>query len=377
MLSLSRVVATSGLLLIALLVFLTMRPAYAGSKDQAIWVEAWGHSAMTRGDTQDTAKRRALLDALVAAAMQGGATLRGYTFVDKSVVQADRALLLAKGQVLSHKVLDSTFDGNLWRVRVKALVGPVPAGICGGSRSLLITATMPNYSISPAAPAWTAEMSQTMFNDMMRTVERNRATKLERVIATSSTGQPASSVPTGMNYNALMTGTAPTAAKGDHILSTTFDVDVVLSNAMKAIVLNVDLAFKESNGNIRRHRISRTAPLPKNTTLHQLTLRNRTTAEGMLSNGVLKEFNSVLSALGCEPPSARLALAGKSLSVPIGASHGITRGALAVVDDPNDSFGLLEITKLENGRATLRPLDPSRSASSYAGRLVYFMEAGL
>jgi hypothetical protein len=47
------------------------------------------------------------------------------------------------------------------------------------------------------------------------------------------------------------------------------------------------------------------------------------------------------------------------------------------VDDPNDSFGLLEISSLKSGRAILRPIDPTRKASDFEGRQVYFVEAGL
>ncbi len=348
----------------------------AGKDDQAVWIEAWGHAAPAKGESQDSAKRRALIDALVNAGLQGGATIRGYTFMDKSNIVADRALMLAKGRVMRHKVLSSHFDGNLWQVRVQALVGPVPAGYCGSKRSLVISAHAPTYRMSPEVPAFTVPMAQELYKDMLYTIERNPSTRLERVMA--STGRESGVVrASGMDYNSLTRGTAPSSVPGDHVLRVTFNGDVVLQNAMQTVVLNIDIDMRESNGNIRTHRIQRTAPVPKNTTLHGVTLRTRTTTEALLLRGVKEEFDSILSALGCEPPAARVDYANGTLSVPVGARHGITRGALAVLEDPNDSFGLLEITRLENNRAVLRPLDPTRSAGSFAGRLVYFMEAGL
>jgi hypothetical protein len=352
-------------------------PVSAATKnDQAVWIEAWGHAAPARGESQDSAKRRALINALVNAGLQGGATIRGYTFMDKSNIVADRALMLAKGRVMRHKILSSNFDGNLWQVRVQALVGPVPAGYCGSKRSLVISAHAPTYRMSPHVPAFTLPMAQEVYKDMLYTIERNPATRLERVMA--STGRESSTVrASGMDYSSLTRGTAPSSVPGDHVLRVTFNGDVALQNGMQTVVLNIDIDMRESNGNIRTHRIQRAAPVPKNTTLHGLTLRTRTTTEALLLRGVGDEFNQVLSALGCEPPAARVDYASNTLSVPVGARHGITRGALAVLEDPNDSFGLLEITKLENNRAVLHPLDPTRSASSFAGRLVYFMEAGL
>ena len=136
-------------------------PVSAATKnDQAVWIEAWGHAAPARGESQDSAKRRALIDALVNAGLQGGATIRGYTFMDKSNIVADRALMLAKGRVMRHKILSSNFDGNLWQVRVQALVGPVPAGYCGSKRSLVISAHAPTYRMSPHVPAFTLPMAQ-------------------------------------------------------------------------------------------------------------------------------------------------------------------------------------------------------------------------
>ncbi len=358
------------------LLSLALPVSAANKNDQAVWIEAWGHAAPARGESQDSVKRRALIDALVNAGLQGGATIRGYTYMDKSNIVADRALMLAKGRVMRHKVLSSNFDGNLWQVRVQALVGPVPAGYCGSKRSLVISAHAPTYRMSPSVPAFTLPMAQNVYKEMLYTIERNPATRLERVMA--STGRESSTVrASGMDYNSLTRGTAPSSVPGDHVLRVTFNGDVVLKNAMQTVVLNIDIDMRESNGNIRTHRIQRAAPVPKNTTLHGLTLRTRTTTEALLLRGVGEEFNSVLSALGCEPPAARVNFAGNTLSVPVGARHGITRGALAVLEDPNDSFGLLEIIKLENNRAVLRPLDPTRSAASFAGRLVYFMEAGL
>lgn len=364
------------LAILAATLFALALPAAAGSKDDAVWIEAWGHAAPVPGESQDSAKRRALIDALVNAGLQGGATIRGYTFMDKSNIVADRALMLAKGRVMRHKVLSSSFDGSLWQVRVQALVGPVPAGVCGSKRSLVISAHAPTYRMSPEVPAFVVPMAEQMYKDMLYTIERNPATRLDRVMAT--TGRESGTVRTsGMDYNSLTRGTLPGSAKGDHVLRVTFNGDVQFLKGMQTVVMDVDIDMRESNGNIRTHRIQRLAPVPKNTTLHGLTLRTRTTTEALLLRGVKDEFNDVLSALGCEPPAARVEFAGGTLSVPVGARHGITRGALAVLEDPNDSFGLLEIVRLENSRAILRPLDPTRPAQSFSGRLVYFMEAGL
>ena len=91
----------------------------------------------------------------------------------------------------------------------------------------------------------------------------------------------------------------------------------------------------------------------------------------------MDEVRDRLDQLSCEPAHARIARQGDDLVVPVGRRHGLTRASLAFVDDPDDSFGLLEIVALQADSARLRPLDPTRGAPGFDGLRVYFLEAGL
>jgi hypothetical protein len=64
------------------------------------------------------------------------------------------------------------------------------------------------------------------------------------------------------------------------------------------------------------------------------------------------------------------------LGVDIGRRHGLSPRSLGVVEGAEPADGLLEIVSLSEGRAELRPLDPTVDATRLIGARVRFVEAG-
>ena len=71
---------------------------------------------------------------------------------------------------------------------------------------------------------------------------------------------------------------------------------------------------------------------------------------------------------------ARLALSGGVITVPVGRANGLTAGSIAFTADADASTQLLEVVDLSNRSARLRPLDPTLSPRSFAGRPVRFVQ---
>ena len=333
--------------------------------DAQIRVEAIGQAYVASPADRDAARRRAIGEALVSAALSGGAALRGHTVVDKGRILADLTILRPTGRVISHRVLSARLDAGRWDVRIEATVAPEAGAACAGRR-LTISATPPRIQVAAQADAWAEPLAQSVANGLIETVRRHPSADLVR-LASASSGK----IAPGMDYSALMSGRAP-AKPGDHRLCSTVTVEPAGQN----VRLTLDLSLDAPDGRNDTYSFQRKVMRPGGGVEGFLVRPRRERAEQVLTAGLFDDVRNTLDQLTCEPVQARIVRQGDGLGVPLGRQHGLTRASLAFVDDPNDSFGLLEIIELGSHSVRLRPLDPARSVQSFDGLRVYFLEAG-
>ena len=345
------------------------------AETEGVWVNATGHAFVSGAADKDTARTRALGDALISAALAGGSTLRGHSAMRMGRITADLMILRPAGKILKYEMQGARLHKGLWTVNVRALVGPIPKSACAGRRQLVLTAYEPKITVRPEAPAWTAPLANDVALTIFDVLDDHSSTTIDRIAPaqvrqTSATGSD-------MDYMSLTRGTHAGKQPGDHGLRTEIKVDVIRGATSRLIQMTTELHFSEPNGFLGRKQLVRTARYPQGGAIEAITGRTRSALEHELTKNIRADLTSLLDQLSCVPPSARIESDGKTLSVPIGSRHGLSRASLAFVDDPNDSFGLLEISSLKSGRAILRPIDPTRKASDFEGRQVYFVEAGL
>lgn len=332
-------------------------------------VLATGQSVIRSEADSDAARRRALSEALVNAALAGGAQLVGYSAMSQARITRDLTLLRTTGQVLSHRVLDARREGQSWIVQIEAEVGPLAARACAGGRNLTLSVLSPRIVAPSQGPAWAGPLAQTIAAGLVDRAARHPRVSFEGVLPAQGHATP---VPAALDYNALTRGiVAPD--RGDHILA----LDLRLDPQGGALSLTTDLTLTGPDGRSLTRQLSRQTRLPSGTGFDLLTGRSRTQAERALSAGLHETLDALLDAAGCEAPSAILARSGSDLSVPIGQRHGLSRGSLGVVEGAGPETGLLEIVTLADERAILRPLDPAVSAEALVGARLHFVETGL
>lgn len=342
-------------------------PAAAEAAEAARWVEAQGLAHVASGADRDAARRRAIGEALVSAALAGGASLRGHTVTDKGRITADLSILRPTGRVLSHRVLSADLVDGQWRVRIAAQVGPMPLGECAARRRLTISAAPPVVRVAPEADAWAEPLAMRVAHDLVETLRRHPDADLD-TLAPAAGGVVAAS----FDYAALTRGRARPAA-GNHRLRAGIDV----APAGRALRLVLTLRLLAPDGAEIARSFAREAARPSGGLIGLVSGQGRTRAEAELTDGLMADVRAMLDGLACAPAEARIVQRGEALRVPLGRRHGLSRASLAFVDDPQDRFGLLEVIDLGQSEATLRPLDPTRAPQGFDGLRVYFVEAGL
>ena len=350
---------------LALILLATITPVQA--KDTALRIEAVGNAFVVNAADRDTARIRALSEALVSAAFSGGATLRGHTVLDKARITTDLAILRPVGRVLSYQLLSADLNNGMWTVRISAVVGPADTGPCASQRRLTISATPPRITVAPDAPPWSGAVAQNLALDLVETLRRHPAVDLDSIAPARSL-----QVSDSLDYTTLTRGQSRPAA-GDHRMGQ--EITVRRSNTTLDLTLFVTLHAQD--GTVLRRELRQSTRIPKGGLTGMLTTPSRSKVEAALRADMTRSVNTLLKELTCQPVQARLQMAGGTLQAPLGKRHGLTRSALAFVEDRNDGFGLLEITSLSRNEVALRPLDPTRSAASFDGLRVYFVEVGL
>jgi hypothetical protein len=353
--------------LTALLLALLLWPAGL-SADGGRWVEAEGVGVVD-GDSA-RARRAAIAEALIAAGRAAGAEVRSFTALDRGRITADFTTLRSTMRIHAHEVIAAAREGDVWRVRVRARVGPVPPHDCAPRRRLDVIAFAPEIAVDPAAPAWTAPLVETLFQEILDHVAATPDADLTRVTDRRQGTLPAPER-AGFDYRSLTEGAAPRRA-GAHALLVRLDVTRASGRAVR---LSARVTLRAETGEaITLTLARRTAAAPPGALARALGPDRRRRAAA-LSEGVVAGVGRMLARMTCRPPVARLARSGGDFSVPLGRRHGLSGESLGFVESGARTT-VFEILRLDRDSATLRPLDRSRPAAALTGRIVTFMEAG-
>lgn len=343
-----------------------LSPAFAGQED---WIEVIGMSATTGPADRDAARRRALADALLSAALAGGALVKGHSVMSNTRLTSDLLVVRPVGSVLAHQVISEDFDGQIWRITIRAKVGQPSAQACGEKRQMFVTMYPPQVRVSPSAPAWAAAMANDLGYRLAELAERDPAVAQLTRVDRLPKGDPAQD---RSDYLALVSGSVRPDA-GGHGLFT----DIIVEPAGRELQLSLTLRLDGPAGERISKSHQATVKLPGVSALARLAVLaqpDRETLAYTFAKGARPALSDLLNEAGCRPVLARMELAGGKLVVPVGRAHGVKRTSLAFTVDEDASTEMLEVVKLSDRRTTLAPLDPARDVASFAGRPVRFFD---
>ena len=340
-------------------------------------VQASGFAIQSGAEDAASAKRRAVADALLQAALSGGAAVTGHSEMDKSVITADLLIVRPVGRVLQHSVLDLSKNGDTWTATVEALVGLGPVGICDSRRNLVVTVYAPVISVAPDAPAWTGPLAVEVTKALVRRLEAHPATELVRVTDRAMPRMSATREAT--DYVALTRGSVR-MKEGGHAFVPVIQIDMGGRGARPELAMDLTMVLIGGNGEEVRQEVRRAVSLPGVSPLGRLAVAvepDRRQLAARLTEGLEAEMDALLDIETCKPVLANLTTSGGTISAPVGRRQGLSRGSIAFTADRDNSTEMLEVVELGAERVVLKPLDPGRSARDFTGRPVRFLEAGL
>lgn len=332
------------------------------------WIEVEGSTALAGPADRDAARRRALGDALLAAALAGGAEVRGHSVMSGTRLTSDLLIVRPVGQILGFEIIGESCDGALCRVRIRARVGQPRPSDCAGRRLVVVTAE-PSVRVDSSAPAW----ADTLGHDLaLRLIAA-----AESAPSVASLTRMRGAAPGSRATRAYRDATRQPEAmpEGAHNLS----LALRIQTERRDLVLSVAAQLEGPAGEVMTQDFTSRTRLPGASLLGRAAVLvddDRSLMADRLVRGAPAALAALLARAGCRPVTAVLAAGKGLLSIRAGRTHGLSRSSLAFTVDDLGPVVLLEVAELHATRASLRPLDPAEPMAPLAGRIVRFLDLG-
>ncbi len=353
----------------------------------AVVVTVTGQAVDTGVGGKDQTRRRALEDALYQAALMGGASVDGITVVDNAVLSVNQTRIMPKAQVLDYAVVQETREDGFFRLTIKAVVGDAPKpAICERRSQLHVVQYAPQLQLDPRLPAKlgaTLDALQAAYYDGMSALSYVQTTQMQKA---QRPAQYKPRIQAAFDYTSLTRGT-PQQISPDTDEEFTITAAIALRqgprpNAIKPMrQLTLDftafIASPQKYGQPQRVHLSKNfkyAFVTGSNTLDTLAKPDWQKLTRVLQAEIMSAMADRFDAISCAPLKVKLTLQDGALQIPFGAENGIQAGWLAYVQAPNGRYTVLELTKLAQNTAQLRPLNPQSGLSELDGKHITFME---
>lgn len=347
----------------------TLLPWFATQAQAAAWVEVAGSAIVGSADDVDSARRRALADALLSAAFAGGANVSGHSALSLARMTTDVLIVRPMGRVLAFEMLSQSRSGDVWQVRIRAKVAPASSQACSDQRRLTLSIYPATIRVSPSAPAWTEAMAHQIAAELVELARKSPEVGelyLPDALPKGDASRDATS------WRALTRGTARVPA-GGHALHP----DIQITPEGRTLTLRLGLRLLGPAQEQMEQMHVAQIPLPGPSLLGRaapLVQPDRLQLAQKLGQGAVPALGALLKQAGCQPVRAVIAQDGNTLLVHAGRKHGLTRAALAFTTDRDHTTEMLEITRLSDETARLMPLDPTQPKATFVGRPVRFVD---
>jgi len=371
----------AGTLSAGLMIFVVMALMPKPVKADLSFTEATGRAVIQHVSTAEEARMLALEDALYLAALQGGARIDGFSSVSTDTSLSDHFVIRPASTIMDYTIVNEVQDETHYSVTIRAVIGQKPESTC---QRAMANATIyqPLFKTSPKVPAWTAAYSRVLSKELMTRLSDDP--RLALVNAINKPFSPANLAKSNDEFDYMtLTNGKTRVAHGDFAIYP----EILMEHKKTAngvirqdrLILTVmvhafhgstyDPAFTKS--------VSTDIPLKISTpfkTLDQLSRASRTELAAAMSQSVPVVVDQTISAMLCEPLSARLTFVNGALSVPFGRDQGLHENSLAVTNGSETGWTVFRIANLTNQSASLVPLDKSRDTKALIGKSVEFME---
>ncbi len=353
------------------------------------------------GIDENLAKRRALEDALYFASMKAGAEVKGFSSIDEKTNLNENFLVQPNNKILDYRILKSYKEDQNFIVEVEAVVGNLNNfdSTCSKRKVLNVKEFKGNYIINTNTPSWAYSYIDKILYQVRRQMLNNKSINYTNY-SSKKFDFNLDNFDKSFDYKTLVNG-SDNLNNGDYIYIPSFSLNkskifpkfyLAKNNAASTNLENKHLLDKDVLSFSSRIEIYNAMTktfvtsvekkyfIPTNIDSNFEMIELFSKKDQSFINSKLKDiskdiYDTISLKLFCEPIVAEIKIVDNKLEVPLGQKQGLRVNQLAILEDNvNNAVTMLSISKLDNNKATLSPLNSNLKINSFLGKEARFLE---
>ncbi len=345
-----------------------------------------GRAVIIEGDVE-TAKKRALDDALYMASLQAGAKVDGYSSVNTNTSLNESILIRPSSSIKDFVIIEEKSDSTHFSVKIRAfLVSVNETQSCDAREQINLSYLRPYFRVSSSLPAYSSKLPSIISSNIYKNLKEFKNLKLKDLTGFDFNPERLMNKPLELDYVSLVEG------EGDNIKSGEFGLHPIininrgkgrLTRFSNELIINLNLNIYEG---------PRLNIIDSLSYKFSIFLGNETgyphidafykvpydKITNLISRSLSKIQFRVIDQLKCHPLEAKVELVKGVLTVPIGINHGLEIGNVGYVSNNNinhsmDDWVAVTVKKTSGNFSILDILNPSNKKENLSGKIIRFI----
>jgi len=345
-----------------------------------------GRAVIIKGDVE-TAKKRALDDALYMASLQAGAKVDGYSSVDTNTSLNENILIRPSSSIKDFVIIEEKEDPTHFSVKIRAfLVSVNDTQNCDAREQINLSYLRPYFRVSSSLPAYSQKLPSIISSNIYKNLKEFKNLKLKDLTGFDFIPERLINKPLELDYTSLVEGKGDTIKSGEFGLHPIININRgkgVLTRFSDELIINLNLNIYEGTKFNLIDSLNYTFSifLGNETGYSHIDAFYKVPYDkitGLISKSLSKIQFRVIDQLKCHPLEAKAELVKGVLTVPIGINHGLEIGNVGYVSKNNINHSMndwvaVTVKKTSGNFSILDILNPTNKKEDLSGKIIRFI----
>jgi len=369
------------------LLFVLFFTTYLVAQDfKHIEVISEGRAVIIEGD-EETAKKRALDDALYMASLQAGAKIDGYSSVNTNTSLNENILIRPSSSIKDFVIIEEKNDSTHYSVKIRAFLVSVDETInCNTREQINLSYLRPHFNVSSSLPAYSQKLPSIISSNIYKNLKEFKNLRLRDLTGFDFNYEKLLNKPLELDYVSLVEGEVDNIKTGEFGLHPIININRGkgrLNRFSDELIINLNLNIYEGPSLSMIDSLNYTFSifLGNETGYSHIDAFYKVPYDkitDLISKSLSKIQFRVIDQLKCQPLEAKAELVKGVLTVPIGINHGLEIGNVGYVSKSNINHSMndwvaVTVKKTSRNFSILDILNPTNNKEDLSGKIIRFI----
>ena len=344
-----------------------------------------GRAVIIEGDIE-TAKKRALDDALYMASLQAGAKVDGYSSVNTNTSLNENILIRPSSSIKDFVIIEEKEDSTHFLVKIRAfLVSVNETQNCDAREQINLSYLRPYFRVSSSLPAYSQKFPSIISSNIYKNLKEFKNLNLRDLTGFDFNPKILANKPLELDYASLVEGEGDSIKSGEFGLHPIININRGkgrLTRFSDELIINLKLNIYEGPrlNLIDSLNYTFSIYLGNETGYSHVDAFYRVPYDkitSLISKSLSKIQFRVIDQLKCHPLEAKAEIVKGVLTVPIGINQGLEIGNVGYVSRNNINHSMndwvaVTVKKTSGNFSILDILNPSNKKEDLNGKIIRF-----